>query len=125
MKPRYHVYFYTLLDKKGKFETIESKEVVCVGISTKPDKSLRNIQYNNHKTVFVLLVKNVSERKKNELMDAIEEVRLYKTWYELEPLAGMIKKKCIEADFVPYKMREDNKAQTLDESPQGVLQFDL
>lgn len=108
MKEHY-IHFYALLDSKGNFETIEDEPVINVGISTNPEKHLRSVNFGQSKTVFVLLVKHGEYKTLREALNQLDEIRAYKDQYYFEPLALMIKNKCKEIGFKPYKMINSKK----------------
>ena len=102
----YSVYFYTLIDSKGQWEKHNDELVVNVGLSTNPDKTLRDKQYiEKNKALHILLIKETTQANYKHLIENIEEVRADKSWFKLEPLASMIKKKCEETQFTPYSLR--------------------
>ncbi len=103
----YYAYFYTLIDSKGSWEKHGGELVVNVGLSTNPDKCLRdkNIR-EKRKNVYALLVKETKEPDYNNLIRNIDEVRAYKSWFYYEPLSDLIKKKCDETIFKPYTLRK-------------------
>ena len=102
----YSVYFYTLIDSKGEWEEYNNDLVVNVGLSTNPRKAMRDKQsIEKNKTLHILLIKETTQANYKNLLDNIEEVRADKSWFKLEPLAGMIKKKCEETQFTPYTLK--------------------
>ena len=106
----YSVYFYTLIDSKGNWEEHNDELVVNVGLSTNPRKALKDKQsIEKSKTLHILLVKETTQENYKHLIENIEEVRAYKNWFMLEPLADMIKKKCEENKFTPYSLKSRKK----------------
>ena len=102
----YSVYFYTLIDSKGQWEIYNDDLVVNVGLSTNPRKALRDKQsIEKSKTLHILLIKETTQENYKNLTDNIDEVRAYKNWFLLDPLAEMLKKKCEETKFIPYSLK--------------------
>ena len=106
----YSVYFYTLIDSKGAWEEHNDELVVNVGLSTNPRKALRDKQsIEKSKTLHILLIKETTQDNYKHLVENIEEVRAYKSWFLFEPLAEMLKKKCEETKFTPYSLKSRKK----------------
>ena len=102
----YYAYFYTTIDAEGQWEQHQGTDVINVGISTNPRKMLREKQrIHQNRDLLVLLVKETKESDFNNLLKEIEELRTYKTWYEFAPLAGLLKRKCLETGYEPHKMK--------------------
>lgn len=102
----YSVYFYTLIDSKGQWESYNDDLVVNVGLSTNPRKALRDKQsIEKSKTLHILLTKEITKENYKNLTDNIDELRAYKNWFLLDPLAEMLKKKCEETKFIPYSLK--------------------
>ena len=106
----YSVYFYTLIDSKGQWEKYDDELVVNVGLSTNPNKAMRDKQsIEKSKTLHIILIKETTQADYKNLIDNIEEIRAYKSWFLLEPLSEMLKKKCEENKFIPYSLKSRKK----------------
>ena len=118
----YSVYFYTLIDSKGAWEEHNDELVVNVGLSTNPCKALRDKQsIEKYKSINILLIKETTQENYKYLIENIEEVRANKSWFYFEPLAEMIKKKCLETKFIPYSRKSRKKRTSAVEEVLGTL----
>ena len=121
----YYLYIYTLTNKKGEWEKYQDEPVVNVGISTNPDKFLKDQQgLSRGKDVLVLLVKGTTEKKHLELINQIEELRTNKLWFKFEPLAVAIKRNCEKVGFKPYSLKR-KQAATTNEPAEQIGQLPL
>ena len=116
----YSIYFYTLIDASGNWEKQNDELVVNVGLSTNPNKVLKDkFHCEKRKNVYVLLVKETLEADYTNLIENIEEIRSNKSWFKLEPLSDLIKKKAMETKFKPYTLRK--KKVCVDKGAEEVL----
>lgn len=123
MKTHY-IYFYTQVDSNGEFTQHQEEPIVNVGVSTNPQKHLREISHSDKKSIMVMLIKEGKINSLNKFIREIEELRVYKSWYYLEPLAELIKRKCKEVAFVPYQMKKQKvKVVKHEEENVGLASF--
>ena len=121
-KTRYQIVFYTLVDKQGDFESYQGDTpVVCVGISTNPIKYLHQTKAYTKKDVFVMLVAPCTNESYVKLLQDMEELNAYRNWYFLQELSPLIKRKCKEHNFTPYKIRAKKHKQSEVDNPLAAM----
>lgn len=119
---RYFLYVYTLVDNEGNWEQNEGEEVINVGISTNPKKMLWDKQScEKNRGLMVLLIKKTTTEDYNQLINTIEELRTYKSWFLFEPLAKALKRKIEEVGFKPHTLRSAKKTKIQIEESHGQL----
>ena len=121
-KSRYQIVFYTLIDKQGDFETFQGDTpIVSVGISTNPTKYLHQTKAYTKKDVFVMLVAPCTNESYVRLLQDMQELNAYRNWYFLKELTPLIKRKCKEHNFVPYKIGPKKLEQSVVDNPLAAM----
>lgn len=119
---RYKIVFYTELNQDGSFVTnAEGLETVTVGITTKPARFIYHAKLETSKDLFFFFVGTIKNHRK--FLQEIEELSLSKDVYQLEPLSDLLRRKCKENSFQPYRLKRYNN-QLSTGSQNGVIRFE-
>ena len=120
MNTRYQIIFFTELNADGSFISHDGVECVTVGITTKPDRFINHAKMRSNKDLFFFFIGKIKSH--TNFLREIEELSLSKDVYQLAPLTDLLRRKCVENDFQPYRLKKKYNKKTT--GSQAVLHLD-